>query len=425
MYAQIDDIIFEPVSGFNSFSDSEEAIWAEHAFIQGKPSLQPTANGLREANITIRLNQEFINVAEAYAALLDKVRNHIVCPLIWGNGNVEGNFAITNISRTLEEQDHLGNIFSKIVTLSLKEYDVQDPLQIQQQLARQAAAAVGDVSPIIRRLPERRDSVFQYWIGQYNKYLAKVRQVLGDITSRINTAQFRYDLQQVERCLNSFQNLDVLTGAADLRAAINGIINGAIAATRALLNVLPVADPTGISSTVKQRFLSTNNAVVTAMAGITPVVIVPPTVVAYSGKRKVNAVIYAGKSGAKRMRSLVNTREITDTFNATMAKQAELVKKSLTELFAIAQPLGEDTDASLDFLNAVGQAKLTTDALIAVLPIADFTQLDIKWPAFEEAMQKVYETSVLWTMALVTRRERIYEESGVGYWAVEIDLMVS
>lgn len=143
MYAQIDNINFEPLNSFDGFSDDEEAVWAEHAPITGKPILQPTGLNARELNISIRLRQEFADIRDTTSRLRMLMREHKVCPLIWGTGEVEGYFVILRMGRAFEEQDKDGNVYGVSVSLSLKEYAVVNPIEITVKSARLKAGAVG------------------------------------------------------------------------------------------------------------------------------------------------------------------------------------------------------------------------------------------------------------------------------------------
>lgn len=132
MYAQIGTIIFDPLAGFNSVSDEDSIVIAQYDLLTQKPIPQPTSVNLRTMEIGMRLHQEFIKVAEARADLKAYKDNGTPVNLIWGNGNVEGQWLIQTISTAYEFQDGLGNIISVNLTLSLLEYP-QGPVNAKQQ----------------------------------------------------------------------------------------------------------------------------------------------------------------------------------------------------------------------------------------------------------------------------------------------------
>lgn len=150
MYAQFDDIIFQPLYSFDSVNDDEEALWPELSPMTGKPKLQPTGLGAREFNISIRLRQEFTDIATIVNKLRAILRTQKVCTLIWGNGEIEGNFALVRLSRILDEQDDLGNIYAVSTTLTLKEYDISAAIENEKKQAKAKAGALSSNStPVV------------------------------------------------------------------------------------------------------------------------------------------------------------------------------------------------------------------------------------------------------------------------------------
>ena len=151
MYAQLGTTIFENSKGFTDYNQSSEAIFAEHATIIGKPKLESTGLNLKEVNLSIRLHISFCNPVKELESLKEMRDSFGILPLIWGNGKVEGNFVITSISENIEEADSQGNVFSYMVSLSLKEYVVTGPLQELQAQSRKNATAVGDKRPVAKK----------------------------------------------------------------------------------------------------------------------------------------------------------------------------------------------------------------------------------------------------------------------------------
>src|SRR4028118_628373 len=144
MYAQLEDIVFEPVTGFQSVGDGQDAIWAEHALLTGTPRLQPTALGLREMSLSLRLHRQYVDLDYAHDALREYLTTHKVCRLLWGNGKLEGHFVIATLARTVEHQDELGNIISAAYSITLLEYSGADPKEAKQREAKQRAIALDE-----------------------------------------------------------------------------------------------------------------------------------------------------------------------------------------------------------------------------------------------------------------------------------------
>lgn len=144
MFAQLGTIIFENLTGFTDFNKTEAAVYAEHSLLDGKPRLQATGFALDEITLYIRFHVAFCNPSEQFDLLKTSKDTNEILPLVWGNGKVEGSFVITEISKTIEDADKSGNVFSLSVNLTLREYVTADKLTQEKQTNRQIAKAVGN-----------------------------------------------------------------------------------------------------------------------------------------------------------------------------------------------------------------------------------------------------------------------------------------
>lgn len=149
MYAQLGTILFDGRKSFVSFGDEKEAILVEHARINNEPKLQRSGSGSRKVSLSIYLHQEFCVVEDEKNKLNEYRDSSEIVALLWGNGKVEGEFVIQSISRTLNDQDGLGNILGCTISLSLIEVKIEDRLEKQQQKAKLDAFAVGDKKPAV------------------------------------------------------------------------------------------------------------------------------------------------------------------------------------------------------------------------------------------------------------------------------------
>jgi len=147
MHIQLGNIIYQGIKTFSSISDEQESVLAEYAIISMPARLQGMAQGLRTLSLSLFLHQEYCRVAEEVDRLRQAQSSFEVLPLLWGNGKVEGDFIITNISRTINQTDETGNIIACTLNISLKQYIVNDKLTKQQQQALSEAFAAGDKKP--------------------------------------------------------------------------------------------------------------------------------------------------------------------------------------------------------------------------------------------------------------------------------------
>ncbi len=148
MFAQLGNTIFENLKGFSDFNKTTEAVYAQHDLINSKPRLQKTGDGLKELEISMRLQASFCKPRIEADALATSRDTGEVLTLLWGNGKVEGSFIITTITETIEDADKNGEVFSLILAVSLREYVVPDKLQQEQQTAVKKSFATGNKKPV-------------------------------------------------------------------------------------------------------------------------------------------------------------------------------------------------------------------------------------------------------------------------------------
>lgn len=150
-FATLGAVQFVKLKSFLEFSKQGGVTYAEHKPLDGKPRLQPTGNSLDELSITMRLHNTFCKPAEELKILKRYRDTFEVLPLVWGNGKVEGQFVITDISESIEDADPVGNIFSYRVSCNLKEYYTPDKKLDEQLQDKKNAAAVGDKKPVAKK----------------------------------------------------------------------------------------------------------------------------------------------------------------------------------------------------------------------------------------------------------------------------------
>lgn len=148
MYSQLGAILFDVAKSFAGISKTSTATYAEHNVIDGKAKLQFTGEGLDELKLQIRLHAAFCNPQQELNALKQAKSNGEVMSLLWGNGTVEGDFVITEVSNVFEEQFADGSVICYNLDLSLKEIVIADRLKNEQEAARRDAVAVGDKQPV-------------------------------------------------------------------------------------------------------------------------------------------------------------------------------------------------------------------------------------------------------------------------------------
>lgn len=181
-----------------------EASYAEHALIDGKPRLQKTGDTLEEVAFTIRLHASYCKPAEVLGNLnVSKAAGEIL-PLVMGNGEYKGDYVITSASYTVETTFPDGGIWEAILNLSLREFIGISKLEVQQQAARRKAFAVGDKRPVVAQPPQKKSDYAEMaasvqqasaqsnrvdaLVGEYENNVSRREAIVGEINDACNRA---------------------------------------------------------------------------------------------------------------------------------------------------------------------------------------------------------------------------------------------
>lgn len=121
MYCLLGDIIFEPID-LTDFSENQQASFAEHAVMRGKPRLQATGDGLTTLQFAARLHYQIGGVESRWRALSSAKSAQQALSLVWGRNGVKGNYVITDLSSTTLFTDAQGNVLCREISISLTEY---------------------------------------------------------------------------------------------------------------------------------------------------------------------------------------------------------------------------------------------------------------------------------------------------------------
>lgn len=215
MYAQLGTKVFDPLKSFVSFSDEEEAVLVEHALINRKPQLQGSGISLRTLSLSLYLHQSFANVQQDVTDLRTFMRAYEILPLLWGNGQLEGKFVIASISRQINEQDGLGNIYACTLTLSLKEVaeESSQKLEVKQQEAKKNATAVGNKKPAVKSNRVNQTSCNQQIANTVRAIKSNAMNV--DVVARSYSGSGMQKTRITNHANMAIQSADKLITAAD------------------------------------------------------------------------------------------------------------------------------------------------------------------------------------------------------------------
>jgi phage protein U len=257
MYAQLGNIKFEALKGFETFTQDDEANYAQHALIKGKPKIERVGTNLKQIELAIMLHSAFTVPENDIAALQTSRINGDILTLTLGTGEVIADFVITKLKQTTNKTDGDGRLVWVNIEVSLLECPSGDKLTKKQQRARDNAFAVGNVpSRTITELkPGTADSAVvmqkvaegQVAVSKANKAVQKLKQgyqavdkTAKDVTKAINKANDSFTKAR-ELVLN---NPQLNTLAADLAEALGAATS---LGTNVLGTVAPLTSVAGLS----------------------------------------------------------------------------------------------------------------------------------------------------------------------------------
>lgn len=146
MYAQLGNIIFAGLNGFDSFERVRETDYAEHSLIEGKPRLQRIGEKLETITIALSLHASFCN-PQAQINALDHARtNGEILPLLNGSGDYLGNYVIKRVSESAQHLAPDGKLIWVRVSVELSEYSEANAINQKGVNARAlAVTSLGEV----------------------------------------------------------------------------------------------------------------------------------------------------------------------------------------------------------------------------------------------------------------------------------------
>jgi phage protein U len=182
MYAQLGDIRFEGLFGFDTFKGKRAQSLAQHALIDGKPRLQKTGDQLEEIQIDIQLHSRFCDPESVIAQLHSACAGGQIMPLITGAGEFVGDFTISEVGRALNHLDPRGRIIWARVGVNLIEVAAEgvDAVVVA---AKSAAFAIARNEPVLVPI----DSVPLQGLG------ISVMSSLGAAGALANSSQINLD----------------------------------------------------------------------------------------------------------------------------------------------------------------------------------------------------------------------------------------
>lgn len=148
MYAQLGDIKFEGLFGPNKLEDTFTTNYAVHPLVENKPRLEPVGEELQEMSLGMKLHRIFCTPELEFDKLNEYRVNHTVLPLLWGTGDIEGDFVILSIKRVFVAQADDGAAIEMDLEITLKEFYDPDKIGTEKKRAQKEAFATSLTNPL-------------------------------------------------------------------------------------------------------------------------------------------------------------------------------------------------------------------------------------------------------------------------------------
>lgn len=138
---------FETQDGPESFEQTLGYGFAEHAVCEGKPRLQAVGDPCRGVTLSVKWNVGAQYPGIYWAALVAMAERKEAVPVVWGSGEVEGLYVITELVKTLLQLDPEGRVLAMDGRITLKEYEDKAPLATMERSQKASRKAPTHKAP--------------------------------------------------------------------------------------------------------------------------------------------------------------------------------------------------------------------------------------------------------------------------------------
>ncbi|RZN55084.1 phage tail protein [Avibacterium paragallinarum] len=250
MYCLLGDIVFEPID-LTEFSETQQASFAEHAVMRGKPRLQATGDGLTTLQFAARLHHQIGGVESRWRALSAAKSAQQALALVWGRNGVKGNYVITDLSSTTLFTDEQGNVLCREISISLTEYVGElDEGLLGAALQLGDSSILGSILPqnltntlsAVKNTVNRGVQLYQAGkraVDEVKNTVAIMRQLKSDPQSAL--AYLPHALSGLDQSLGAFGELLGMRGAFDSVRPYLGVVGEFVEAGQAIYDALALS----------------------------------------------------------------------------------------------------------------------------------------------------------------------------------------
>lgn len=216
MNAQLGDIQFRGIMGFQSFTDNRSASYAEHPLLDGKSRLQRTGDELQRVSFTMTLHESFTDPRAQFQALEGYRVNGEVLPLVDGLGQYVADFVIDALDYEVIQTGPTGSWVAVTINVSLVEYYVPNRLNSKTTQAKRLAFARAENSPLAVPSQTPRLAGTQSVDDRMLALNAEALKLDADVNQLSNPSRSAMMLERAKRTMENVRN-----GISAVEQAVN------------------------------------------------------------------------------------------------------------------------------------------------------------------------------------------------------------
>ncbi len=142
MYIMLGAVGYARLESPTAYELGKKADYAEMQVTEGKPLLQYMGQGLDQIDLSFSFHSEFTDPQAAWTRLVDMINAHKAFPVTMGNGQVMGDFVLSDLKRTAAVTGEDGTLQVIYCKVKLKEWSDPEQLDGRKTEKRNEAKAV-------------------------------------------------------------------------------------------------------------------------------------------------------------------------------------------------------------------------------------------------------------------------------------------
>lgn len=142
MYIMLGVVGYARLESPTAYELEKKADYAEMQVTEGKPLLQYMGQGLDKIDLSFSFHSDYTDPQAAWARLVDMINAHKAFTVTMGNGQVIGDFVLSDLKRTAAVTGEDGTLQVIYCKVKLKEWSEPEPLERRKKEKKSEAKAV-------------------------------------------------------------------------------------------------------------------------------------------------------------------------------------------------------------------------------------------------------------------------------------------